>query len=596
MDVPKISEYSLVGDCRTAALIGPSGALAWYCAPRFDSSASFAALLGDRENGVWTLAPNDPTATAVSAYLEGTLVLETTYEGSTGSVRVTDFLAIDSPTPTLVRSVEGLRGIVAMRSAFAPKMKFGKTTPWTRKRGDAWLLEVAPDGFALHGGVESMREFDGLVATFDVGVGQRVTFDAQWFEAPGDAPAAIDTAAALTATRAWWTAWVADFTYEGADSAAVLRSALTLKALQHRASGAFVAAPTTSLPEEIGGKKNWDYRYTWLRDASFTVESLVSLGFTHEAARWRDFFASLCAGQPDTLHIMYACDGTELAGERIAKKLSGFAASEPVHIANAANTQFQLGVYGDVIRSLDAMNRAGVEIDADVWRTVEPLAAFVEKKWRMPGNGIWETRNGGRQYVDSKVMAWVALDRLLAIAKRNSLPFDSARYVAIRDAMHAEVCRLGYDPELKTFTQYYGSSELDASLLLMPLVGFLPADDERVVATVAAIEKELVRDGYVYRYSKDFAESGGEKKLPDEGAFIMCGFWLARVYAHQGRHADARAMFDRHASIAGATGLISEEFDVERKIAIGNYPQAFSHAGLIDAAVDLASRAVAAGG
>jgi len=595
MDVPNIAEYSLLGDCRTAALIGPTGALAWYCAPRFDSSASFAALLGGRENGVWTFAPNDPTATATAAYVAGTLVLETTFEVGTGAVRVTDFLAIDSPTPTLVRTVEGTSGTVAMRSALAPKMKFGKTTPWTRERGDAWLLEVAPDGFALRGDVESKQTEDGLVATFDVRVGQRVTFAAQWFEAPGDAPAPIDAAATLTATRDWWMAWAANFRYSGADSAAVLRSALTLKALQHRSSGAFVAAPTTSLPEEIGGKKNWDYRYTWLRDASFTVQSLVSLGFTHEAARWRDFFASLCAGQPESLHIMYACDGTELAGERIAKKLSGFANSEPVHIANAANTQFQLGVYGDVIRSLDAMNQAGVEIDADVWRTIEPLAAFVKKKWRMPGNGIWETRNGGRQYVDSKVMAWVALDRLLAIAKRNSLPFDSATYAAVRDTMHAEVCRLGYDPGRKAFTQYYGSSELDASLLLMPLVGFLPADDERVVATVAAIEQELVRDGYVYRYSADFEESGGENTLPDEGAFIMCGFWLARVYAQQGRHADAKATFDRHVAIAGATGLLSEEFDVERKIAIGNYPQAFSHAGLIDAAVEFASRKVAAG-
>lgn len=593
MEVPKISEYSLLGDCRTGALIGPTGTLAWYCAPRFDSSASFAALLGDHENGAWTLAPNDPTATATSSYVEGTLVLETTFEVVTGSVRVTDFLAIDSPTPTLVRSVECTRGIVAMRSGFAPKMKFGKTTPWTRRRGDAWLVEVAPDGFALRADVELGPTKDGLVATFDARAEERVTFAAQWFEAPGDAPAPIDAAAALAATRDWWTSWAANFRYSGADSAVVLRSALTLKALQHRDSGAFVAAPTTSLPEEIGGTKNWDYRYTWLRDASFTVQSLVSLGFTHEAGRWRDFFASLCAGQPETLHIMYACDGTELAGERTAEKLSGFADSEPVHIANAANTQFQLGVYGDVVRSLDAMNQAGVEIGAEVWRTIEPLAAFVEKKWRMPRNGIWETRNGGRQYVDSKVMAWVALDRLLAIAKRTSLRFDSAKYAAVRDAMHAEICRLGYDPQRKAFTQYYGSSELDASLLLMPLVGFLPADDERFVATVAAIEKELVRDGYVYRYSADFEQSGGENTLPDEGAFIMCGFWLARVYAHQGRHDDAKAMFDRHVAIAGATGLISEEFDVERKIAIGNYPQAFSHAGLIDAAVDLASRTAA---
>ena len=425
MEVPKISEYSLLGDCRTGALIGPTGTLAWYCAPRFDSSASFAALLGDHENGAWTLAPNDPTATATSSYVEGTLVLETTFEVVTGSVRVTDFLAIDSPTPTLVRSVECTRGIVAMRSGFAPKMKFGKTTPWTRRRGDAWLVEVAPDGFALRADVELGPTKDGLVATFDARAGERVTFAAQWFEAPGDAPAPIDAAAALAATRDWWTSWAANFRYSGADSAVVLRSALTLKALQHRDSGAFVAAPTTSLPEEIGGTKNWDYRYTWLRDASFTVQSLVSLGFTHEAGRWRDFFASLCAGQPETLHIMYACDGTELAGERTAEKLSGFADSEPVHIANAANTQFQLGVYGDVVRSLDAMNQAGVEIGAEVWRTIEPLAAFVEKKWRMPGNGIWETRNGGRQYVDSKVMAWVALDRLLAIAKRTSLRFDS---------------------------------------------------------------------------------------------------------------------------------------------------------------------------
>ncbi len=581
-----VDDYALIGDLRTAALIHRNGSVEWFCAPRFDSSASFAALLGNDENGYWRIAPVAGDARIERRYVGDTLVLETTCTTATGSARVTDFMPVGVNHRTIVRIVEGVAGHVAFETVLAPKMKYGLLSPPIRREAGAWTFRVAPHALALHASIEMEPGEHQARGSFPVHAGERTTFTLQSFDAHEPVPGIFDAMAELARTRAWWESWASGLRFDGEWRDRVLRSAITLKALSYEPAGSFVAAVTTSLPEQIGGSKNWDYRYCWLRDASFTAQALLRVGFVDESRRWRDWFMTIYVDEPEHLHIMYAVDGDRLPEERTLSWLSGFEASSPVRVANGAHEQFQLGVFGEVLTAFDWAQRAGVAFDPGHWTTVETLMRHVERVWQNPGNGIWETRDGGHQYTISKVMAWVALERGLALAARGGYATDTDRWRALQKRIHAQVCAAGFDPDRNTFTQYYGSTELDASLLLMPLVGFLPADDSRVRGTVAAIENELFVDGYVYRDAADNARGVGG---PDEGSFTMCGFWLVEVYVMLGRSCEARALFERLLRMANDVGLFSEEFDVAASRAIGNVPQAFSHVGAINAALRLSS-------
>jgi GH15 family glucan-1,4-alpha-glucosidase len=496
-------------------------------------------------------------------------------------MRLIDFMPLDTPWPTLVRIVEGVRGATPCAMRLAPRMNYGQLMPWTRSaRGSAWTATLGPDALCLDAPVER-DDIDGSTsARFTVRAGDRVPFVLQWFKPHQPAPEAIDPYAALAKTEGWWRSWSAGVQYSGKWPDAFSRSAIVLKALTYSHTGAIVAAPTTSLPEEIGAFKNWDYRYCWLRDSAYAVDALLAAGFVEEGRQWRDWFLRTYAGRPEGLHIMYGIGGERLEEERTAPWLCGFRGSAPVRIANGAHDQFQLGIYGDVIGTLHRANAGGVEITSEHWTLIEQLLTFVESRWRTPGNGIWETRDSGRQYVDSKVMAWAAIDRALRIAKRCGFDIDVSHWERFKASIHEEVCRAGFDPHRRTFTQYYGSLELDAAILLLPIFGFLPADDPRMRGTIAAIERELVVDGFVFRYSADITKSGGQI-LPNEGAFVLCTYWLAMNYALAGRDAEARATFERVLAVANDVGLLAEEYDVERKTLLGNFPQAFSHTGLI---------------
>jgi len=587
-DVKSVADYALIGDLRTAALVGRNGSIDWFCAPRFDSDASLAALVGEERNGFWRIAPLDRAAYVERRYREDTLVLETSFTAVAGRVRLIDFMPLGTSTRTIVRIVEGISGEVPCEMRLAPSMKYGLIPPWTHREGDAWTARVAPDGLAFRTSLALDASASGVTANFTVRAGERVWSCLQAFPAHEEPPPTPDVQRALTETTAWWEAWASGFRYEGKWREAVLRSAITLKALAYEPAGSFVAAPTASLPEKLGGSKNWDYRYCWLRDASFTIEALLRVGFTTEAERWRDWLLRVCVGRPDRLHIMYGLEGERLASEFDADWLPGFANSKPVHIKNGAHAQFQLGVFGTILVALEHAQRSGVAFTPEHWTLLEPILDHIATVWQRPDNGIWETRSGGRQYVASKLMVWAGIESGIALAERGGFTTDVPRWRTLASRIHAQVCSAGFDAERKTFTQYYGSKELDAATLLMPLVGFLSARDERFAGTVAAIERHLMERGYVYRYSADEVHDPDDA-LPIEGAFTMCGFWLVQAYALQGRNADAVALFERLLATANDVGLLSEEYDVTHGLAIGNVPQAFSHAGLIDAACRLSN-------
>jgi GH15 family glucan-1,4-alpha-glucosidase len=582
-----VADYALIGDLRTAALVHRNGTIAWWCVPRFDSPAVFAALLGNTDSGSWSLGPQDSSARSVRRYRGETFVLETTHATPTGTVRVVDFMPLGAAQPAIVRIVEGLAGSVRCVSTFAPKMKYGLLSPSVEINDDSWIGRVAPAGLCLRSSVARDDFEGGSRAVFDIAAGERAVFTLASFDSYGTIPEPLDASHLLSATEAWWLEWSAGIRYEGEWRSEVVRSALTLKALSYGPTGAFVAAATTSLPEELGGSKNWDYRYCWLRDTSFTVDALARVGCVDEARRFCEWFDTICVGTPEQLHIMYAVDGERITSERPLPWLGGFADSPPVRIGNNAHDQFQLGVFGNVVMAYERAQRHGFAIRERDWATVEALMSHVESVWQCPGNGIWETRAGGRQYVTAKTMAWVAVRRGIDIARRGGFATDDERWEKLAARIHAEVCRAGFDPARSTFTQYYGSSELDASALLMPLVGFIDARHPHFAGTVAAIERELLRDGYVYRYSKDLSFESGDASSPSEGSFTMCGFWLVQVYVAAGRSHDARELFERLLLTANDVGLLSEEYDVENGVAIGNVPQAFSHAGLIQAATAL---------
>ena len=587
-----IEDYALIGDCETAALVSRGGSIDWLCFPRFDSHACFAALLGTPEHGRWLLAPAGPVTAVRRWYRGDTAVLETELTTAEGVVSLLDFMPIRSGLPDLVRIVVGRRGRVAMRMELVIRFDYGSVVPWVRRVPGGISAVAGPDGLLLRTPVPLRGEDFRTVADFDVAEGEEIGFDLTWFPSHQEARQELDPHEALRDTETWWTEWAAQCTVTGPWRDAVMRSLITLKALTYRPTGAIVAAPTTSLPERFGGKRNWDYRYCWLRDATFTLLALMSAGYTDEAAAWRDWLVRAVAGRPEQIHIMYGIGGERRLTELELAWLPGFEASSPVRIGNAAHAQFQLGVFGEVLDATHQGWKRGVPHDDNAWRIDTALVNFLESAWREPDEGIWEVRGPRRHFTHSKMMAWVAMDRAVKGIEQFGLEGPVDRWRAIRDAIHQEVCARGYDATQKAFVQFYGSPLLDASLLMMPLVGFLPVSDPRVRGTIEAIERHLARDGFVSRYQTTPEVDG----LPSgEASFLLCSFWLVDCLELVGRHDDATRLFDRLLSIRNDVGLLAEGYDTDQRRLAGNFPQAFSHVGLINSALNLSRRRAAAG-
>ncbi len=580
-----IEDHALIGDLQTAALIGRDGSVDWLCLPHFDSAACFAALLGDRENGHWLLAPAASDARSERSYRDDSLVLDTVWHTGTGSVRVTDFMPQRDRAPDIVRIVEGLEGEVAMQGVLRLRFDYGLVVPWVRHVGRCRVAVAGPDSAWLRTepDVETYGQGFSTRSDFTVAAGERVAFILTWHPSHEPRPDEIDPYEALEHTLEDWRAWAAHCRYDGPYRAEVLRSLITLKALTFAPTGGIVAAPTTSLPEELGGVRNWDYRFCWLRDSTLTLNALVTAGYTEEAAAWRDWLLRAVAGNPADLQIMYGLGGERRLPETELPWLGGYAGSKPVRIGNAAVEQRQLDVYGGVLDSFHIARVAGLPSKPHTWNIQRSLLDFLESHWREPDEGLWEVRGPRRHFVHSKIMAWVAADRALkAVETHPDLEGDVDRWRTMRDAVHREVCEKGYDPERNTFTQSYGSQQLDASTLLIPRLGFLPADDPRVVGTVDAVRTELAHEGLIRRYSTDGNAVDG---LPgSEGTFLVCSFWLAEALHLTGRREEARKLFDRLLRLPNELGLLAEEYDPVSGRQLGNFPQAFSHVGLIGTA------------
>jgi GH15 family glucan-1,4-alpha-glucosidase len=580
-----IEDYALIGDLRTAALVSRTGSVDWLCLPRFDSGACFASLLGEPRHGRWSLHPADgPVKSMRRRYREGTLVLETEFATNVGLVRVVDCMPPEEGVPNLIRLVEGVEGEVAMRMELIIRFDYGWIVPWVRTVEGVLRAEAGPDALTLRTPVEHHGENLTTIAHFTVHKGERVPFVLSWHSSSAPDPGPIEVDSAIHNTEAWWRAWSNRCAYEGPWREAVVRSLITLKALTYSPTGGIVAAATTSLPEWLGGVRNWDYRYTWLRDATFTLYALLLSGYREEACAWREWLLRAVAGAPEQLQIMYGIAGERRLPEITLDWLPGFAGSAPVRIGNNAVTQNQVDVYGEVMDALHQARRAGIPADQHSWQIQRKLLDFLESKWREPDESIWESRGPLQHFTHSKVMAWVAFDRAVKAIERFGADGPLERWREIRNAIHQEVCAKGYSVSRQAFTQAYGSSALDASLLMIPLVGFLPAEDGRVVSTVNRIEQELVQDGFVRRYHTDRTDDG---LPPGEGAFLLCSFWLADNYALMGRESEARALFERLLDLRNDVGLLSEEYDPSARHLLGNFPQAFSHIGLINTAFNL---------
>jgi GH15 family glucan-1,4-alpha-glucosidase len=581
----RIEDYGLIGDLQTAALVGRDGGIDWLCLPRFDSASCLAALLGDERHGRWQIVPAAGARATTRRYRPGTLVLETAFETDTGAVRVVDFMPprADGP-PRLMRIVEGVRGRVPMQMRLMVRPDYAAITPWHERTVDGVVATAGPDAFRLSTPVP-LDMADGVVTThFTAAEGTRHRFVLLWHPSHLPAPPVEDADSALARTEAWWRDWSARCSYEGAYRDEVLTSLIALKAMTDATTGAVVAAPTTSLPEEIGGVRNWDYRYCWLRDSVLALEALLACGYSEEALAFRDFLLRVGTGDPAKAQIMYGIGGERRLTEFVVADLPGYEGSAPVRVGNAASEQFQLDVYGEVAAVMYLGATARTDIDGRNWPRWRGVVEHVASVWREPDAGIWEARGPTRHYTYSKVMAWVVFDRAVRVAEASGFEAPLDRWRALRDEIHAEVCERGYDAERHTFTQYYGSSELDASVLNIPLVGFLPGDDERVSGTIDAILRELTHDGFVARYSTAETDDG----LPgDEGRFLACSFWLVNAMARNGRIDEARALFERNVGVANDLGLLAEEYDVAQRRQVGNFPQAFSHLTLI-----LAARAI----
>jgi GH15 family glucan-1,4-alpha-glucosidase len=591
----RIEDYALIGDEQTAALVGRDGSIDWLCLPRFDSGACFARLLGDEENGHWRIAPEGAEGRPCTrrAYRPDSLVLDTEWDTPEGSVRVTDLMPQRDRAPDLVRIVEGLSGRVTVRSTLRLRFDYGSIVPWMRRSDGHRVAVAGPDSVWLRSEppVRTWGERLRTHAQFTVGPGEKVAFVLTWHPSHDPRPPLIDPYQALAHSVTDWRAWAARCRYTGPHRDAVVRSLITLKALTYAPTGGIVAAPTTSLPEQPGGVRNWDYRYCWLRDSTLTLGALLSAGYQEEAEAWRDWLLRAVAGNPADLQIMYGLAGERRLPEYELPWLSGFAGSAPVRIGNDAVKQLQLDVYGEVLDTLYLARRSGLPSKPHMWAMQRALLDFLRRSWHRPDEGLWEVRGGRRHFVHSKVMVWVAADRAVRTLEADpSLRGDPEGWRALREEVHREVCEKGYDPERNTFTQSYGSRELDAALLLIPRVGFLPPDDPRVTGTVDAVRAELGEGGgLLRRYSSDTSSVDG---LPGgEGAFLVCSFWLADALHLTGRTEEARELFDRLVGLANDVGLLAEEYRVDDDPAagrhLGNFPQAFSHIGLVNTALAL---------
>jgi GH15 family glucan-1,4-alpha-glucosidase len=579
-----IEDYALIGNCETAALVGRDGAIDWLCLPRFDSSACFAALLGDESNGRWKIAPAAP-AKISRRYRAGTLVLETTFETDEGAAILTDCMSWRDGAADIVRQVRGLRGRVAMRMDLVVRFDYGASVPWVSRHDDGRVIFVAgPNRLVLQAGTEVDNRDMRTGAVFEVTAAHQIDFVLTWSVSYRSIPETLDASAAIATTAQRWTEWVKRFSGAGDYTDIVLRSLITLKALTHFETGGIVAAATTSLPEQPGGPRNWDYRFCWLRDATLTLYALMECNFVEEALAWRQWLIRAVAGSPEQLQIMYGVAGERRLDEWNIPWLTGYENSTPVHVGNAAAGQVQLDVYGEVMDALYFGRTKGMPSDGTAWNLERSLIAHLQKIWKEPDDGLWEQRGGRRHFTHSKVMAWVAIDRGIRSAEEFGLQAPLAEWRGLRREIHADVCANGFDAGLNSFVQTYGSQNLDAALLMIPLVGFLPITDPRVRGTLAAIEARLLVDGFVMRYDNVAAGDG----LPGtEGAFLACSFWLADNYVLQGRIDEARALFHRLAGLCNDVGLLSEEYDPRAKRQVGNFPQAFSHLGLINTAFNL---------
>jgi len=584
----RIEDYALIGDTQSAALVRQNGSIDWLCLPRFDSAACFAALLGDDRNGCWRITPVEVVANVRRRYRDETLVLETELETAEGLVRLVDFMPPRREAARIVRLVEGVRGRVRMRMDLALRFDYGHVRPWLRRVDGMWTAIAGADSVRLDTTLD-VRERDAtLSAEFVVAAGTFVPLVVSWCPSHEPPPPPADPLAALAATESFWERWLASCTYEGEWREAVVRSLITLKALTYAPTGGIVAAPTTSLPESIGGVRNWDYRYCWLRDAAVTLLALTRAGFRDEARAWHDWLLRAVAGAPSDAQIVYGVAGERSLPEHELSWLPGYEESRPVRVGNDAVGQFQLDVYGEVIGALYEARRAGLDGGSEIWDLTRAFIEFVSSHWQLPDDGIWESRGPRRHYVTSKVMAWTAVDRAIADAETHGFPAPLGRWRALRDQIRQEVETRGFDHARGTFTRWYGSTALDASSLLTPFVGFLPADDPRVLGTVAAVERELAHEGLVYRYTPSGGPRTDDGLPPGEGAFLACSFWLVGNYARSGRREEARELFERLLSLRNDVGLLAEEYDPVTGRQLGNFPQAFSHVPLIMAAFTLA--------
>ncbi|NKI44648.1 glycoside hydrolase family 15 protein [Streptomyces physcomitrii] len=586
-----IEDYALIGDHQSAALVSTSGSVDWLCLPRFDSPACFAALLGQEDNGHWRLAPEGAGSCTRRAYAPGSLVLESVWETPEGAVKVTDFMPQRDRVPDLIRIVTGLSGEVAMTGELRLRFDYGRVRPWMREVDGSLVAVAGPDSAWLRHDpqVDTVVHDFGIRSDFTVRAGEERAFVLTWAPSHESAPSAVDPRESLATSLADWQAWSDRCRYRGPHREAVVRSLLTLKALTYEPTGGIVAAPTTSLPEELGGVRNWDYRFSWLRDSALTLGALLSAGYQEEAQAWRDWLLRAVAGDPADLQIMYGLSGERRLPETELTWLSGYEKSRPVRAGNAAVDQLQLDVYGEVMDTLHTADAAGLQFEPEAWKLQRALMEHLESAWSDPDDGLWEVRGPRRHFTHSKVMAWVAADRAVRTMEAHpGLPGEVGRWQELRETIHREVCARAFDEERGTFTQSYGSRELDAATLLIPRVGFLPASDPRVRGTVDTVRRELDEDGLIRRYSTDGGTVDG---LPGtEGTFLACSFWLADALHLTGRRTEARDLFDRLLDLRNDVGLLAEEYDPKAARQLGNFPQAFSHLGLIGTAYTLFGR------
>jgi len=580
----RIEDYALIGDCETGAIVDRQGSIDWLCWPNFSSEACLASLLGNKENGYWKICPAGGEFTSARQYREHTLILETTFTHPDGAVRLIDFMPIRDRHSDVVRIVEGVRGRVPMRVDLALRFDFGRTVPWVTGLPDGVRAVAGPNLAVLHASVPVRGEDLTTVSEFTVSEGERAWFTLTYGVSYRADPEPIDAEKELQDTENFWRPWAARLTYQGKYREVVERSLITLKAMTFRPTGGILAAVTTSLPEEIGGARNWDYRYCWLRDTAFTLLALTNAGYFEEATAWKDWLLRALAGSPDQIQIMYGLKGERQLVEWEVGWLAGYEDSRPVRVGNAAALQVQLDIYGEMLGCyFHAQGSLGTNREKD-FRVLVLLLEHLETIWHEPDQGIWETRGGPQQFTYSKMMAWVAFDRGVRLAEQLDYEAPLERWKAIREALRAEICEKGFNTKKNCFVQAYGSDQVDASLLLMPLVGFLPGSDPRVRSTVEAIERELMPDWLVLRYD---TKKGNDGLPPGEGVFLACSFWMVSSLKAIGRPDDARAFFERLLELRNDVGLLSEEYDLKRKRLVGNFPQAFSHIALVNAAFDL---------